>query len=967
MVRWHVVFAVFGRNVKQYFSGPLGYLFIVVFVTVCSVMTFSPQFFADNLANLDQLTAALPMLLLFFVPAITMSAWADEKRQGTDSILFTLPASDFDILLGKYLSVVAVYTIALFFSLIQLFKLAQIGNPDWGVIATTYLGYWLAGLSLLSVGMFASSLTQSATIAFVVGALLCSIPVLIGNYFRGVIGLERLGFEWNLRDFTIGLIPLSSVAYFLALTCLMLYLNLIVISRRHWSRGQQLTKAPHFVIRIVCMAIALVSVGYLSNTALSTNWSRIDLTAEKLYALDPVTVATLQQVRDKDREVLIQAFVSNEVPRNYVNTKKHFVSLLRQFAEYGGSNVRLRLVEVEPNSDAAAEARVAGIEPRFDRSEVAGRVIEQDIYLGAKVSTSEGEVTMPFIGNEAAIEYELSRAVAYTIDKSQQISLGIVDTDTFFAGPLFDGRRVPWAYNATFNELKKQFRIVHIQQDELSNFIPKTESEETGDGAGESVLETANGLDENLSNEPKRTPPDVLIVADPSSLDEVAMEALVKYVKAGNPTLVLVDPLPFRWTYQHPTQIGVINAPRQNRISGRSPYSEVLTSSNLPKADGGRATRLLDAIGIQWDYDSAVWHLDNPFPNFRGIWPDYVETQLRSFYGPYDKAFVFVRDRSGHQAFDPASPISRGLQQLMFVYPGSIGRIADSPFQFQPLVTLSTDSGITPWDQLTMTPKQSTRSINPRTGEIRVDEQAASSQITMEDLVVLEPNPQVRLDPNEHVLAAHISSSADQGLNVVVIADLDFVSEVAYEQAEGLQVQFDNLALLTNAIEVLADNSDFVNLRNRRVRPRSLVKLEEVFDQFRRERTEQQQEAEKQMQEEMAAAQTKLDEATKDIQADESLSFIQKLQRSSQEATDAQRRFDMRKRKLEKDLEITIKQLQTEEQKRISKVESWTRYSAILTAPIPALILGFFVLGWRYYNEQRHISPQRKIDTTLSS
>ena len=113
MFRTHVVSAVFWRNVKQYFSSVLGYLFIVVFVTVCAVLAFNQKFFADNLANLDQLSNWFPLLLLFIVPAITMTVWADEKKQGTDAILFTLPASDFEITLGKFLSVASVYTLSL--------------------------------------------------------------------------------------------------------------------------------------------------------------------------------------------------------------------------------------------------------------------------------------------------------------------------------------------------------------------------------------------------------------------------------------------------------------------------------------------------------------------------------------------------------------------------------------------------------------------------------------------------------------------------------------------------------------------------------------------------------------------------------------------------------------------------------------------------------------------------------------
>ncbi len=430
MFRWHVVSAVFWRNVKQYFSGPLGYLFIVVFVTVCAVMAFSPQFFADNLANLDQLSRWFPVLLLFFVPAITMTVWADEKRQGTDSILFTLPASDFDILLGKYLAVAAVYTIALVFSLTQLIVLKLIGNPDWGVITTTYLGYWLAGLALLSIGMFASSLTKSATVAFVLGAIFCSVPVLIGEYFRGLpialpfdreLYLERVGFDWNLRDFTIGLVPFGNVVYFLSLIVFMLYLNLIVISRRHWNRGEQLSLGGQFLVRSISLGIALIAFCFLCNTAISSIWSRADLTSERLYTLHPATISTLEKIKAADRAVTIQAFVSPKVPRKYVTTKKQFLGLLRQISEYGGDNVTVRLVDVQPKSQAALEAEQSGIEPQLDRSDVAGRTVEQEVYLGAMISTSLGDVAVPFVGNDTSIEYELTRAIATTIDKDQQI------------------------------------------------------------------------------------------------------------------------------------------------------------------------------------------------------------------------------------------------------------------------------------------------------------------------------------------------------------------------------------------------------------------------------------------------------------------------------------------------------------------------------------------------------------------
>ena len=172
---------VFGREFKSYFDSPVAYVFLVAFLVLVGFLTFGvAMFYERRQADLTPFFCWHPWVYLLLVPAATMGLWAEERRNGTIELLLTLPVTLWEALIGKFLAAWAFIGIALALTFPIVCTAAWLGSPDFGAVFCGYLGSFLLAGAATAIGVFASSLSRSQVIGFVIALAVTFLMLIIG-------------------------------------------------------------------------------------------------------------------------------------------------------------------------------------------------------------------------------------------------------------------------------------------------------------------------------------------------------------------------------------------------------------------------------------------------------------------------------------------------------------------------------------------------------------------------------------------------------------------------------------------------------------------------------------------------------------------------------------------------------------------------------------------------------------------
>ncbi|MDR0307273.1 MAG: ABC transporter permease subunit [Chitinispirillales bacterium] len=235
------VAAVFKKEFTSYFISPIAYVFIIVFLVGTNFMFFQP-FFLINQADMRNYFNLLPWVFLFFVPAITMRSWAEEKKSKTMELLLTWPISDTQVVLGKFFASFAFLASAALLSLTIPITLFIIGNPDPGPIIGGYAGALLMGAAYLSIGLWVSSHTENQIVAFILAWVAVFILMIIGHPMVTmklpsmlVPVFSYIGLFTHFESIERGVIDSRDVIYYLSMTGVFLFLNTQSLGSRKYE------------------------------------------------------------------------------------------------------------------------------------------------------------------------------------------------------------------------------------------------------------------------------------------------------------------------------------------------------------------------------------------------------------------------------------------------------------------------------------------------------------------------------------------------------------------------------------------------------------------------------------------------------------------------------------------------------------------------------------------------------------
>ncbi len=624
------IHAIFSREVFTLLDSAAAWVFLVIFATLSSVMTFQiTDILSLGQADLAPFFHWLPQLFIFVIPALAMPLWAEERRTGTLDLSLSYPVSMGELVIGKFLAGEFMLLLALAMTLGTPLTIAYYGEPDASAVFCGYLGAFMVGTVFLAISCFCSAVTRSQTASFLLSLVICFLLIVTG-YERISVDLTTYLPVWlsecvnifsvspHYQAFQRGLIDSTEIAYALLMTVLFLYLTYLALKISTSGMGsiflpgtwlnaytwKQIGKLAAGIVMIFYIFFALMYSAQVFHF-------RIDATADKAYTLMDESKDAARKVGESKKVIEIRLYVSENMEKTHPELyaySKRVEWLLKEFAQHANGYIRLSTVKVAEHSSEDDAARMDGLQPVV-QTEMAERV-----YLGLVVSSGLKVIPIRQLlpEREMLLEYDLVRAIREMTHTRKPV-LGILSSLPVLGRAATAGNSGDKMLNFA-EELSKDYELKALSTD---------------------IAEIPEGLD-------------VLLVYHPVNFSNRLQYAIDQYIMRGGRAAVFVDPAMRSMGLQDP----------------------MLLTSALNK--------LIPAWGISYDpekkaADANYKYTPPAIGNARRIFPDVLDIPAEGL----------AKD----------SPVTRALTHLLMPFPAALAIEGKEGLTYEVLAHTSAHSG----------------------------------------------------------------------------------------------------------------------------------------------------------------------------------------------------------------------------------------------------------------------------------
>jgi ABC-2 type transport system permease protein len=515
------MYSLFKKEIKTFFGSLIGYLAILVFLLVTGLFlwVFPGEYNIpeSGYATLEGFFSLAPWLYLFLVPAITMRFFADEKRTGTIEILLTRPIGDFKLVWAKFLAGMVLVTFSLLPTLLYFLSVYLLGNPvgsiDTGATWGSFFGLFFLAAIYVSIGIFASSVTDNQIVSFIL-AMVSSFIFYLGFDFIASANIPYIldaFFSWmsinnHYMSVSRGVIDLRDLIYFTGMTFLFLWITIGFIRKEKWKRKK-------FRNQSVALFIALALVFWASGSFLY----RIDLTSDNRYSLSEVSVSTVQNF---ENPVEIELFLAGELEPGLRKLQQEVFEKAAVLNAYSPEAIRVKVTDpyqianTSEREEFIEQLTSKGIKPTSFRQRTDQGVSSRLIFPGAVIKYKNQERAVNFLKynpdftHEANFNHSVESVEFEMVNAFQKLLRTRRPVVAFLEGQGEPDRYQVYDFASALTE---DFRVRRITADSLNAVNPR---------------------------------PEILIIADPfQPFTEEDKFRIDQYIMNGGKTMWLIDPV----------------------------------------------------------------------------------------------------------------------------------------------------------------------------------------------------------------------------------------------------------------------------------------------------------------------------------------------------------------------------------------------------------------------------------------